>query len=188
MRTIEEITSAMTALVDGAAGRSLTDEEVTQYTDMETELANVKRDGDIRARNAAYNTVRSPAGVPSATPRAEDYMAGIRNYMLTGKPNADLIRNDQSEGVPSQGGYLVPDQFRVKLVEKLKQFGGIASVADHYTTGNGNPVDWPTIDDTGNVGEIVQEGNTFSSGADLVFGTNSLGAIRFMNGGSGSTQ
>jgi hypothetical protein len=29
VRTIEEITSAMTALVDGAADRSLTDDEVT---------------------------------------------------------------------------------------------------------------------------------------------------------------
>jgi HK97 family phage major capsid protein len=185
MRTVEEITNSMTALVDGAVNRSLTDDEVGQYEAMENELKGAQRDTAIRARNAAYNVVRTPAGVPGATPRPEDYMAGIRNYMLTGKPNADLIRNDQSEGVPSQGGFLVPDQFRVKLVEKLKSFGGISSVADHYTTGNGNPVDWPTIDDTGNLGEIVQEGNTFSAGADMVFGSNSLGAYSYATGGAG---
>jgi HK97 family phage major capsid protein len=165
----------------------LTEDKLTEFDNLEDELKSAQRAAGVRNRAKGYTTVVTPAGAPSASPRAEDYMAGIRNYMLTGKPNADLIRNDQSEGVPSQGGYLVPDQFRVKLIEKLKQFGGIAAVADHYTTGNGNPVDWPTIDDTSNVGEIVQEGNTFSAGADMAFGTNSLGAYSYMTGGSGST-
>lgn len=65
MRTIEEITAAMTALVDGAADRSLTDEEVTQYEAMETELQGAQRDQALRARNAAYNTVR-PGHRPAA--------------------------------------------------------------------------------------------------------------------------
>jgi HK97 family phage major capsid protein len=189
MRTIEEITSAMTALVDGAAGRSLTDDEVTQYEALEQELVNVKRDNEIRARNTAYNVTRIPAGFPApARQRAENYLDGIRSYLLTGNVNADLRpSNAQSEGVPAEGGYLVPDEFRVKLVEKLKAYGGIGGVAERYTTGNGNPTEWPTIDDTGNVGEIVQEGNTFSAGADLAFGSNALGSYSYMAGGGSST-
>lgn len=189
MRTIEDIQSEMTALVDGAAGRSLTDEEVTQYEALEKELQNVQRTQAIRARNGAYNATRViPAGVPAPTARKEDPMAGLRNYMLTGKVNADLEpSNAQSEGVPSEGGYLVPDEFRTKLIEKLKAFGGLGSLAERYTTGNGAPVEWPTIDDTGNEGEIVQEGNTFSGGADLVFGTNSLGSYSYMTGGASGT-
>ena len=184
MRTIEEITAAMTALVDGAAGRSLTDDEVTQYEALENELKGVQRSEAVRARNAAYNVVRTPAGVPSASPKQEDPAAGLRNYLLTGKVNGD-ITNAQSEGVPSQGGYLVPDLFRDKLIEKLKAFGGFGSLADRYSTGNGNPVEWPTLDDTGNVGEIVQEGNTFSAGADLAFGSNSLSSYSYATGGTG---
>lgn len=187
MRTIEEITSAMTALVDGAADRSLTDDEVTEYEGLETELQGVQRSESIRTRNAAYNVVRTPAGVPSASPRREDPVAGLRNYLLTGRHNVDTIANAQSEGVPSEGGYLVPDEFRQKLVEKLKAFGGIGSIAERYDTGTGAPIEWPTIDDTGNVGEIVQEGNTFSAGADLTFGTNALGSYSYMTGGPGST-
>lgn len=61
MRTIEEITAAMTALVDGAADRSLTEDEVAQYEALETELQAAQRDQAVRARNAAYNTVRPPA-------------------------------------------------------------------------------------------------------------------------------
>lgn len=188
MRTIEEITSAMTALVDGAAGRSLTDEEVTEYEGLERELTNVRRTDEIRSRNSAYNVTRTPAGAPRVGGKRESYLDGFRNYLLTGKPNADLqVSNAQSEGVPSEGGYLVPDEFRTKLIEKLKAFGGIAAVAERYTTGTGAPVEWPTIDDTSNVGEIVQEGNTFSAGADLVFGTNSLGSYTYATGGAGST-
>jgi HK97 family phage major capsid protein len=188
MRTIEEITAAMTALINGATGRSLTDDEVTQYEALEQELANVKRDNEIRARNSAYNTVRVPAGVPSAGGQKPDtYGAAFENYLRTGKPNADLIQNAQSEGVPSEGGYLVPDEFRVKLVERQKAFGGIGSLAERYSTGNGRPVEWPTIDDTANVGEIVQEGNTFSSGADMAFGSNSLASYSYVAGGGAST-
>lgn len=186
MRTIEEITAAMTALVDGAADRSLTDDEVTNYEGLEQELQAVQRTEQIRARNAAYTTVRTPAGVPSRTPRTEDPAAGLRNYLLTGKANQDINpSNAQSEGVPSQGGFLVPDLFREKLVEKLKAFGGLGGLAERYGTGNGNPVEWPTLDDTGNVGEIVQEGNTFSAGADVVFGSNSLASYSYATGGTG---
>ena len=70
MRTIEEIMAAMTALVDGAAGRPLTDDEVTQYEALETELAEARRDGEIRARNVAYNTPVN-GGVRPGTPPVE---------------------------------------------------------------------------------------------------------------------
>lgn len=192
---------AMSALLDTATGRSLTAQEVTAYETLETELQATQADAAVRARNAAYNTVIVPAGTPrpSAGAVPDTYARAFNAYMRSGKPNADLeagpVRlgldgqptNAQSEGVPTEGGYLVPDEFRVKLVERLKAFGGIANVAERYTTGNGRPVEWPTIDDTGNVGEIVQEGNTFSSGADLVFGSNSLTSYSYVAGGGSST-
>jgi HK97 family phage major capsid protein len=187
VRTIEEITAAMTELVDGAAGRSLTDDEVEQYEALEQELQNTQRDNGIRARNAAYNTVRVPAGVPTPSgSKQETYAAAFDAYIRSGKPNADLIQNAQSEGNPGEGGYLVPDEFRTKLVERLKAFGGIGGVAERYTTGTGAPVEWPTLDDTGNVGEVVQEGNTFSAGADVAFGTNALGSYSYVAGGGAS--
>lgn len=190
MRTIDEITSSMTALVDGATDRALTAEECTAYEAMEQELLAAQKSENIRARNAAYNTVRVPAGVPRTNPGpADGYDKAFMNYLRTGRPNNDLIvpSNDQGEATPSTGGYLVPDLFRTKLVERLKAFGGIGGIATRYTTGNGAPVEWPTIDDTGNVGEIVQEGNTFSAGADLAFGSNSLSSYSYVAGGGSST-
>jgi HK97 family phage major capsid protein len=188
VRTIEEITTAMTALIDGAAGRSLTADEVSNYEGMEAELVSVRQTAEIQRRNAAYNTVTIPAGLPRGGNRQEDtYDKAFNNYLRTGKPNADLISNAQSEGVPSEGGYLVSQGFRTKLVERVKAFGGIGGIAERYSTGNGNPVEWPTLDDTANVGEIVEEGGTFSAGADVVFGSNSLTSYSYAAGGGSST-
>lgn len=191
MRTIDDVLQDMQAIMDAAEGRSLTADEGDRYEALETELQNVRRSDQARQRHAAYNTPvnGTPAFVPGGR-RPDTYDTAFNRYMRTGQPNNDLMRgpvNAQSEGIPTEGGYLVPDTFRDKLVERLKAFGGIGNVADRYTTGDGRPVEWPTIDDTGNVGEIVQEGNTFSAGADLVFGTNQLGAYEYVAGGGAST-
>jgi HK97 family phage major capsid protein len=205
MRTIDDIQNDMQAIVNSAEadGRSLTDAECDRYEAFENEMKGAQRGEQIRARNAAYT---SPVNaLPLAGPdngldalrtslpgTAENkYSKTFRNWMRQGGENSELaaatIRNDQSSGTPSQGGYLVPTTMRLKLVERLLSYGGLATVVSHYSTGDGTPVEWPTIDDTGNIGEIVVENGTFSSGADLVFGTNSLGAYEYATGGSGST-
>lgn len=187
MEALEDILAAMQSIMDGAEGRSLTDDEVSRYEAHETKLANVRRSNELRARNVAYNSpVNSgPAFIPGGR-KPDTYASAFNAYIRTGKPNADL-QNAQSEGIPSEGGYLVPDGFRTKLVERLKAFGGIGGISERYTTGNGNPTEWPTIDDTANVGEIVQEGNTFSGATDLVFGSNALSSYSYVAGGGSST-
>lgn len=65
MRTIEEIMAAMTALMDGARDRTLTEEELTTYGTLETELAAVNASDQARQRQAAYNTPVNPLGRPA---------------------------------------------------------------------------------------------------------------------------
>lgn len=194
MRTIDEITSAMTALVDGAADRSLTDDEVTTYEGMEQELRGVQRTEQIRTRNAAYNVVRTPAGVPQPRTGASDAPSDLdrafTNYLRTGVPNQDIaglrVSNAQGEGGSAAGGYLVPSGFRQRLVEVRKSFGGFAAEADSFDTGDGAPVEYPTLDDTANTGDITAESAAVTSGADLVFGTVNLGAYKYTSAGAGS--
>jgi len=193
VKTIEELTSAMTALVDGAADRSLTDDEVTQYEAMEQELQGVQRTEQIKTRNSAYNVVRTPAGVPSQ-PRPNDGRTdldrGFENYLRTGRPNADIsglqVTNAQGEGGSASGGYLVPSGFRQKLVEVRKSFGGFAAEVDSFDSGNGAPIEYPTLDDTANTGDITAESAPITSGNDLVFGTVTLGAYKYTSAGAGS--
>jgi HK97 family phage major capsid protein len=194
MRTIEEITSAMTALVDGAANRSLTDDEVAQYEGMEKELKASQATEQIRTRNAAYNVVRTPAGVPSRVTPTQDGRdeldLAFANYLRTGVPNQDIaglrVTNAQGEGSTTAGGYLVPSGFRQKLVEVRKSFGGFAAETDSFDTGDGAPIEYPSVDDTANVGDITAESAAITSGNDLVFGTVTLGAYKYTSAGAGS--
>lgn len=187
--TVEEILSAQDALVTGAQGRELTDDEVTRYEGLETQLEGARTRTALMERHAAaraavtppVHTGARPAGADDTLERAFDH------YMRTGKENADIQElRAQAEGTGTAGGFLVPDAFRTKLVDRLKAFAGLAGVVDEFTTGDGSPVNWPTLDDTANVGEIVAEGGTFTLGADLVFGEANLGAYKYMAGGGGN--
>jgi HK97 family phage major capsid protein len=202
-RTLEDISSDMQAIVDAAEGRSFTDAEVTAYEDYEAELVSAQRSRDLLGRHASHAAVPPPihpgsAGVDDTT----DLDEAFRDYLRTGSGNSDIShlraningetpsrrpRAAQSEGVGSEGGYIVPPTFRDKLVERMKAFGGIANIAEEIVTETGNNLDWATLDDTGNEGEIVNEGGTFSIGADLVFGTAALSAYRYATSGASAT-
>ena len=189
MRTIEDILADLQAIIDAADGRSLTDEECGRYEALEGELQQARRSEQIRARNGAYNApVPGPIAGPVA-PARED--TGLEDafvaFLRTGKPNDDItglaVTNAQSAGTGSEGGYTVPTGFRQRMVDVMKDFGGIATVAETVTTTTGNPLPWPTINDTSNTGEIVSEGGTHSAGADLTFGVKSLSAYEYQSGG-----
>jgi HK97 family phage major capsid protein len=199
VRTIEDITVEMTNLVDGAVDRSLTDEEVTNYEALETELKSVQATNAIRTRNGAYNSVVIPAGVPQrGTPVRDSQDLAFENYLRTGRPNSDLIRvtdldskgyrptNAQSEGSSAAGGYLVPQGFRDKIVEVRKAFGGFLNNVESLNTSTGQPLEWPSNDDTANSGDITAESAAITSGNDLVFGTVALGAYKYTSTGGGS--
>jgi HK97 family phage major capsid protein len=201
MRTIEEITSAMTALVDGAVDRSLTDDEVTNYEALETELKGVQRTESIRTRNGAYNSVVIPAGVPArgaGNKVRNPQDLAFEDYLRTGNANSDLTRvtdldakgyrplNAQSEGASAAGGFLVPQGFREKIIEVRKAYGGFLNNVEHLSTATGQPLEWPTNDDTANQGDITAESAAIASGADLVFGSVTLGAYKYTSTGAGS--
>ncbi len=71
-------------------------------------------------------------------------------------------------------GYTVPTQFRNKIIEALKDYGGIASVAQILNTANGQDIDWATSDGTTEEGELLGE-NTETSEEDVSFGGATLG-------------
>lgn len=81
----------------------------------------------------------------------------------------------QAVGTPAAGGYLVPEEFRKKMVEAIISFGGIAALAEVMTTDNGAETSWPTNDDSANVGAILGE-NTQVTEQDLTFGQGKIGA------------
>lgn len=188
--TIEEILAKLQEIADLGESRSLTEEEVAQYEELESQLKAAQKTQELRSRQAAYQAPNASlaAAVNVATPKQDDALErAFTAYLRTGQANADLTElRAQSEGTPSAGGYTVPDGFRTKIIDRMKAFGGIANVAETINTETGQSLEWPTVDDTANVGEIVAEGGTFASGADLTFGTASLGAYTYTAGGAGN--
>ncbi len=78
----------------------------------------------------------------------------------------------------SGGGYLIPSGFADQIDVALKRFGGMLDAADVVTTESGNPLPWPTVNDTGNSGALLAI-NTAASETDLSFGQVTLGAYKF---------
>lgn len=187
--SVEEILAALQAILDAARAedgteRSLTDEEVARVEDLERQLERARKTEEIVKRNAAYRTAR-PAVVTGAAAESDDEVSrAFDAYLRTGKAE-HLIARAQGEATGSAGGFLVPEGFRQKMVEKRKAFGGVADNCETITTESGNPLPWPLNDDTSNVGAIVAEGaNVTAGGADLVFSTRSLGAFKYGSGGA----
>lgn len=117
---------------------------------------------------------------------SEDYLRAFTKYLRTGDPD-NLAQFAQSiAGDGTQGGYTVPDGFLNRIVERMVAYGGVASVADLLTTGDGQTLRWPTNDDTTNSASIVAEGAASTAGADKAFGSVDLGAYSYDATGAGN--
>jgi len=79
---------------------------------------------------------------------------------LTSEDRAIFETRAQSEGVDSEGGYLVPDEFSGDLERALLAYGGMRSVAKVIKTGTGQTLDWPTVNSTAIQGEWLAENAT----------------------------
>jgi len=185
--TIDEIVDEMRTISTAANDHTLTDAEAARYERLESALAAARRSENIRRRQAAYETPLPgdlSALVHVGQPRQDDtYNQAFNSYLRTGKPNQDLI-NAQGVGTDPGGGFLVSPQFRQKLVEVRKSFGGLAAEVDSFSTDRGGDVEFPSIDDTASVGAITAEGAAFTTGTDMVFGTVAMKAWKYTSTGA----
>jgi HK97 family phage major capsid protein len=191
--SIEEIIEALRAIIAGAEGRDLTDEEAQRYEDLEGKLAVAKRTAEIRSRQTAYDTpVQNralEAVVHTGTAKQDDTLnRAFESYLRTGKVNQDLMElRAQEAGTTTEGGFLVSPEFRQKLVEVRQAFGGLANEVETITTSTGAALEYPSLDDTSNSGAIDDEEAQITDGDDLAFGQVTLGAFKYTaTGGDGA--
>lgn len=191
--TIEELIAAMQAIIDEATaseesgGPGLTDEQAQRYEELEGQLKAKQRHTEIQKRHAALTSPAPGQLFTGAKPKEDDTLErAFAHYLRTGQPNGDIAElRAQSVGTDSAGGYTVPNSFRDKLTERRKAFGGIANVVETISTSDGRPMEWPTLDDTSNSAAIVAENAAAASGgADLVFGTKTLSAYKYVATGA----
>lgn len=89
-----------------------------------------------------------------------------------------MVFNTMSVGTGSQGGYTVQSEIAAKVIELLKQYGGMREIATVIRTEQGNPLNFPTSDGTTEIGEIVAE-NAKASAQDASFGTTPLSVVKY---------
>lgn len=179
-----------------------TEEDRANWDEAEKDLTTVSADIDRFQRAAKLERVDYTQVPETRTPRqeienpeaanekrAKGYEQAFGEYMRGGMEQLDteqrslLMQNlvsgpemrAQGIATTSAGGYLVPPGFRRVLQENLKAYGGLLNYANVITTDTGQPLQWPTVDETGNVGAILAE-NTQMSQAAVTFGTRTLGA------------
>lgn len=81
----------------------------------------------------------------------------------------------QSTAAQDKGGYTIPTEFRDRVVETMKQFGGVANIATVFETDTGNPITWAVTDGTAEEGDMIGESSN-GDGQDMTFGQVQLGA------------
>lgn len=88
------------------------------------------------------------------------------------------INNTMSTTTDAEGGFTVPKEIATSVIETLKAYGGMRSVASLLVTSTGRPLNYPTTDGTAEEGEIIAENQT-ATDADASFGTVALSAYKY---------
>lgn len=196
--TVEEILAAMQAIIDAAreddgTERPLTDEEASRYEKLEKDLRTAQKSAELRSRQDAYNLPRplhGAADTRTEADRAAENRAFTRWLRTDGRGMSDTELRTLSKGTDAAGGYLVPDEWRDKLVECIKSFGGFAPNAEEVQSADGRKWIWPTLSDettgTPNAGAIVAESAAFAGGADPAFSENTLDVFKYTTTGAGN--
>jgi HK97 family phage major capsid protein len=158
------------------------DAGMAEITDLEGEINRHQALLDRMAEDAMSERVGESAARAAhdkKTPAAELFAKWLRggDKALSAEDWAN-IRATTSTTTGSEGGYTVQSDVAQQLVEALKAFGGMRSVATLIQTEMGNPLSFPTTDGTSETGELIAE-NTTATAADPTFGTVAVNAYKF---------
>lgn len=172
---------------------------LSEVDELGTQIQNFERTAKLDEQFAEIDErtkIVTPDGVPAERTDEEKYRAAFANFLRFGmgelEPEqrsllqANLRPTDEVRALGttsgSVGGYTVPTAFWAKVTEVMKFYGGAVDGAELITTDSGAPIQWPTNDDTANVGYILGENQAASNEGDLAFGQKALGAYTFVSG------
>ena len=188
------IAAQMRTLHDKIGDNAWTDEQRTEWNKMKTELdgvdALISREEELRSMDEKFVKEQEAAEAEKRAQKDGEktlsvderrglaFNAFLRNGLTNLTPEERQALNEmraQGVGVNDHGGYTVPKEMQARIVEQMKAYGGIASVAQILTTSDGRTIEWITADGTTEEGELIGE-NTAATEADTSFGIANLGA------------
>jgi HK97 family phage major capsid protein len=102
----------------------------------------------------------------------------FRGFLLGGPEIGEKEKRDMGIGSLSLGGYFVPKGFVYDVEEALKYYGPMLLTSEIMDTATGQPLPYPTDNDTTIMGELVGEGQQVSD-KDVTIGQVLFGAWKF---------
>ena len=166
-----ELIKGAMSLVDNAQkeGRSLNAEEQQKFDAMEsdarsmmTQIETLERAAEMKKELAANAEAREASPKQSRT-------AVFGKYLKRGLAGLNAEERAQLTTPDSAGGFLVPQGFSGVLDVATEFTGQVERVAKKLDTASGNPLDYPTVNDTGNDAAIKGEG-VATTATDMTFG------------------
>ena len=165
----------------------LSDENVKIYEGLEQDIVNLGKEIDRQERlDAMEREMVAPVSTPitekpentkkpdTKVGRASDAYTKAFWTQVRAKDGVPYeVRNALSEGVDSEGGYLVPDEFENTLVSGMEEEGSIRSLAHVFTTSNG--VHKIPVVRTKGTANWIDEGGSYGD-SDDVFGQEQIDA------------
>jgi len=164
----------------------------------ESKLAEVER----RALEASRPTPESKEAAGAESRNTPEYKEVFEKQLRYGTGSLDAEEREvlnSGRHIPSQneqraqtsttaasGGYTVPVQLAPEIERQMAIWGPMwdASIVRELTTGSGNEIQWPTVNDTANTGRIkAQNAAVDDDGTDdVVFGQRLLNAYVYDTG------
>jgi HK97 family phage major capsid protein len=155
-------------------GRALNADEATKSQELIGELRNVAASIALQER---MNEIQAEEVVAEIVPAVEvTKMQAFEGYLRGGMNNLNTeVRANLVSASDSNGGFIVPDEFKSELYEALKYYSNVMDVANVISTTHGRNFDMPTIDETAVVAAWGTESQLMSP-TDLAFGSKNIGA------------
>lgn len=159
------------------ADQPIYDQGLLELDDLDARIRNIVAANERLAEEAldanaiiASERLARDKGIESMSLYAKYLRFGIENMA---PEDRQAILNTMSVGTGSQGGYTVQTDVVASVLDALKAFGGMRSVATILSTAQGNPMSFPASDGTSETGEWIAE-NVTATAADPSFSTISL--------------
>lgn len=119
----------------------------------------------------------------------KNYRSAFKDYAINGRigmssENRSVLDGSNQEyrdlGVvtSTSGGFFVPNSFTYNIEQAAKAYGPMLKIASTTVTAGGNPLPFPTSNDTSTEADIVAEAGSVNT-ADPSIGSVTLGAFKF---------
>ena len=169
-------------LLDNNPGKLWTKEHQAKYDglmgdieNVDAQIGNHERQARIEAETKFGAEEVTPSNVKQGSLFAKWLRSGDRSLTAA---DWKEIRATMSTTTGSEGGFSVQSDVASQLIDALKYYGGVRSVADVIRTEKGNPLSYPGSDGTSETGELIAE-NTTATAADPTFTTVAVNAFKY---------